>query len=99
MLANTSRFATYAALNRMHRNKPFKDLVNSTVWKNYDTVKLKNATYRVALIPASMEFRPDLISAAAYGTKNLWWLICTANAIIDPNTELVSGKQIILPII
>ena len=99
MIANTSRFTTYHALERTHRGKPIKDLVNSIEWRNFITVSLQNSTYRVAVIPPSMEFRPDLIAASAYGSKNLWWLICTANGIIDPNTELVAGKQILLPII
>jgi len=99
MLLNTSRFVAFNALERTHREKPFKDLVNSRDWRNYDSGTLLNATYKVALVPASMEFRPDLIAHAAYGSKNLWWLVCTANAIFDPSTELVSGKQIILPII
>ena len=99
MTLNTSRFVTYDALKTTHREKPFKDLVNSKTWKKYITTQLGAAKYRVAIIPASMENRPDLIANAAYGEKNLWWLICTANAIIDPNKELVAGKQILLPII
>ena len=99
MIANTSRFVTYHALKRTHRDKPFTDLVNSVEWRNFITANLQDASYKVAVIPPSMEYRPDLIAASAYGSKNLWWLICTANGIIDPNTELVAGKQILLPII
>jgi len=99
MTTLNSRFTTYEALDRLHRDKPFKDLVSSKEWRHFNVVTLNNSRYNVAVIPTSMEFRPDLIAAAAYGSKNLWWLVCTANAIIDPHTELVAGKQIFLPII
>jgi hypothetical protein len=94
-----SRFTSYNALNTTHREKPFKNLVSSKQWKEFLVAGLGTATYNVAIIPTDMEFRPDIISFAAYGTVNLWWLICTANSIIDPNTELNAGKQIKIPII
>ena len=97
--AFTSRYTTYDALQRTHRGNPFVDLVNSKGWKNFLVENLNSMEYKVAIIPAQMEFRPDIISQAAYGTVNLWWLICSANSIIDPNTELVAGKQIKIPII
>ena len=95
----TSRFVTYKALETTHRSKPFLDLVNSKTWKNFLVDTLDSYRFNIAIIPNSMEFRPDLIANAAYGSVNLWWLICTANSIIDPNTELVAGKEIKLPII
>ena len=52
-----------------------------------------------AIIPVAMENRADLIALSAFGTEKLWWLICSANGIIDPTTELVAGKQIKIPII
>ncbi len=95
----TSRFGTYNALDTTHRGRPFKNLVSSKEWKNFIVEGLGTATYNIAVIPTNMEFRPDIISFAAYGSVNLWWLICTANSIIDPNTELSAGKQIKIPII
>ena len=53
----------------------------------------------MAVVPTNMENRADLIALAAFGTDRLWWLICTANGIIDPTTELIAGKQIRIPII
>lgn len=96
---SNSRFSTYMSTKRFHRDKPYMDLVSSKLWKAFLVDGLKKYDYKISVIPASMEFRPDLISGAAYGTEKLWWLVCTANAIIDPNTELVAGKQILLPII
>lgn len=95
----TSRYSTYKALNRIHRDKPFKDLVNSKEWKNYIVENLNSMDYNLARIPSNMEYRADLISLSVFGTDKLWWLICTANAIIDPMTELTAGKLIKIPII
>ena len=94
-----SRYNTYGAFVRFHRQKPYRDLVSSRRWKHFISKTLENAEYKVSVIPAEMEFRPDIIAQAAYGDDRLWWLVCSANAIIDPNTELVAGKQIKLPLI
>tara|TARA_R110000824_G_scaffold35687_3_gene111592 strand:- start:18878 stop:19180 length:303 start_codon:yes stop_codon:yes gene_type:complete len=94
-----SRFNTYDALNTTHRSLPFKNLVSSKQWKEFLVEGLGTTSYNVAIIPTNMEFRPDIIAFAAYGSVDLWWLICTANSIIDPNTELPAGKQIKIPII
>ncbi len=99
IFSRQSRFTSYDALNTTHRGKPFKDLVSSKQWKEFLVEGLGTASYNVAIIPTNMEFRPDMISYAAYGTSDLWWLICSSNAIIDPNTELNAGKQIKIPII
>ena len=96
---NISRYKTYGAEIRPHRGKPYLDLVGSEQWKSFIVENLDSFEYKVAIIPTSMEYRPDIIAHSVYGTEKLWWLICTANAIIDPNTELVAGKQIRIPII
>lgn len=95
----TGRYTTYQSLNRTHRGKPIKDLVNSKEWKKFLTENLDSFSYNVAIIPVAMENRADLIALSAFGTEKLWWLICSANGIIDPTTELVAGKQIKIPII
>lgn len=41
--------------------------------------------------------RLDLISAAVYGTTELWWLIAYTNNILDPFTEVVAGTQLVIP--
>lgn len=95
----TSRYVAYSPVSREHRGKPFLDLVNSESWKNFIVENLANYEYKIAVVPVTMEYRPDVISFSIYGTEKLWWLICAANGIIDPNTELVAGKQIRIPII
>ena len=97
--SNTSRYDVFKSDRRVHRGKNFKDLVNSASWKSYKQNILENAKYKLSTIPDGMENRPDLISLAAYGTVNLWWVICEANDIFDPHTQLVAGKQIKIPII
>lgn len=94
-----SRYDSYRSVSRTHRNRPIKDLVNSKAWENYNNTLATQSQYRLSKIPAEMEFRPDLISYAAYGTEKLWWLICTANSIVDPHTELYAGKLIKIPTI
>ena len=96
---NQSRYDTYAALRKLHRGKPFKDLVNSKQWKKFLVEDLAKMKYKIAVVPTQMEYRPDLIAFSVYGTVKLWWVICSANGIIDPTTELVAGKQIRIPII
>ena len=99
ILPFSNRFTTYEAVQRTHRGKPFKDLVNSKQFKKFLVDNLESFQYKIAIVPVSMENRADLIALAAFGTDRLWWLVCTANAIIDPTTELVAGKQIRIPII
>jgi hypothetical protein len=41
--------------------------------------------------------RPDMLSQRAYGKAMYAWLILQFNNIIDPETELVAGKEIFLP--
>ena len=93
-----SRYEKYKSIRRLHRGKPYQDLVSSKTWTKFITAGLEKARYKIATIPVTMEYRPDLIANAAYGNKDLWWLVCTANSIMDPSTELTAGKQIFLPI-
>jgi len=97
--SRTSRYLSFNSVRTTHRGKPFLDLVNSKQWKEFISERLDSMEYNVATVPASMEFRPDIIANSAYGTVSLWWLVCLANSIIDPNKELVAGKIIKIPII
>jgi len=51
---------------------------------------------QVAVIPASMQYRPDLVSKDKYGTVDFWWKIMEVNNIKDI-FDFVTGKTIILP--
>ena len=41
--------------------------------------------------------RPDLISYKAYQTVKYWWLICYANGVLDPFTDLEVVKLMTIP--
>lgn len=51
---------------------------------------------KVAVIPAGMEFRPDLVSKDRYGLPDFWWKIMEANNIKDI-MDFRAGRTIILP--
>jgi hypothetical protein len=41
--------------------------------------------------------RPDSLAHAFYGDVGLWWVICQYNGILDPDVELVTGRQLLMP--
>lgn len=51
---------------------------------------------QVAVIPAGMEYRPDLVSREKYGMSDFWWKIMEVNNIKDV-MEFKAGRTIILP--
>lgn len=40
---------------------------------------------------------PDLIAYGYYGDERLFWIICLANRIMDPFTELPVGTKLFIP--
>ena len=79
-----------------HRGKPvdvtsFDDPFQAFV-NNLGTIPKK-----VAIIPAGMEGRPDLIANDAYGDPDLWWVINVANNVFDELVDLAAGTQIVIP--
>ena len=97
MAKSTSRYSLYSPTKRSFRNTPVVDITSSESWSNI-VEALSDLPSRVAIIPAGMDGRPDLLSFKLYGTPDYWWLICAANKIIDPFEQLTAGKQIIIPI-
>jgi hypothetical protein len=51
---------------------------------------------KFAVVPAGMEYRPDLVSQQAYGVPDFWWKIMEVNAISDI-MNFKSGINIRLP--
>lgn len=51
---------------------------------------------QVAVIPTSMQYRPDLVSRKKYGTVDFWWKILEINNIKDI-FDFKAGKTIVLP--
>ena len=93
-----SRYSSFPFESRMHKGKPIKDLTASKEWNAF-YVEVKSLPSRVAIVPAGMDGRPDLLAYKLYGSSNYWWVLCVANSIIDPFEQLTAGKQIRVPII
>ena len=50
-------------------------------------------------VQAGEEGRLDLIAAKAYGDMSLWWIIASANNILNPFTEVYTGMPLrIVPV-
>ena len=49
-----------------------------------------------AVVPAGMEYRPDLISNQAYGAPDFWWRIMEANNMMDL-MDFKAGTNIVIP--
>jgi hypothetical protein len=45
------------------------------------------------------EGRPDTLGFVFYGDPGMWWVICQYNSILDPLTELVEGKVLLIPML
>ena len=93
-----SRFKKFSFTPHLHKSKTIKNILTSSSWSELG-ITMDKLSHNLAIIPAGMDSRPDLISNNVYGTPNYWWLICTANNIIDPFEELKAGKTIKIPII
>jgi len=66
----------------------------TTYKKQIKSTPSKNDSYMV--IPAGMEYRPDIVSKKVYGTTDFWWKILEANNIKDI-FEFKIGLNIRLP--
>jgi hypothetical protein len=51
----------------------------------------------IYIMEAKYEGRPDLLGYAFYGDTGLWWVICQYNGILDPLSELIEGKPLLIP--
>lgn len=82
----------------MHRGKAITDIASSSEYRDF-IANLPSMDVKIAAIPNDMEGRPDLLSYAAYGTVDYWWLIVEANDAYDYEVDLSAGTVIKLPII
>jgi hypothetical protein len=53
----------------------------------------------VYYIEPMYENKPYLLGYMFYGDEGLWWVVCQYNGIIDPLSELITGKLILVPTI
>jgi hypothetical protein len=51
----------------------------------------------VYYIEKQYAFKPTLLGYLFYGDTSLWWVVCQANGIIDPMTELYEGRLLLIP--
>ena len=54
-------------------------------------------TDMIYYIEKKYEFKPHMLGLVFYQDEALWWVICQANGIIDPMTELTEGKMLRIP--
>lgn len=54
------------------------------------------ASDKYMIIPASAQYRPDLVSNKVYGTVDFWWKIMEVNLIFDI-IDFKTGRNIRLP--
>lgn len=71
-----------------------KKIAFTTYKKQVSTIAADNDFYMV--VPAGMEYRPDLVSQHIYGTTDLWWKIMEANNIKDIY-EFKTGTNLRIP--
>ena len=58
---------------------------------------LDMATTKKFRIPRVAEGRPDLISHFVYENVDFWWIILEHNNIVDPYSELYTGRLLDIP--
>jgi hypothetical protein len=63
----------------------------------YQTLRDEVLQFDYFTITDSEVGQPDLIAYIHYQDETLWWIICLYNQIIDPQTELVTGKRLKIP--
>lgn len=80
-----------------HRGKILTDIGSSSQYQKFMQNVFDATNSKVAIIPTTMEARPDLLAYAAYGNELLWWLIVAANSAYDYEVDLAAGNQIIIP--
>jgi len=80
-----------------HRGKTITDIGQSKAYRSFVNAIQEPGQAKVAVIPNTMEGRPDLLAYAAYGNELLWWVIVEANNVYDYEEDLKAGTQIIIP--
>ena len=96
---SSDRFVT--ALSRYRASKVIyynvnhtKKIAFTTYKKQVSSIPTESDLYMV--VPAGMEYRPDLVSQHIYGTVDLWWKIMEANNIKDVY-DFKTGTNLRLP--
>jgi hypothetical protein len=91
-MANFKRFSRYSS-SLIAKNRSGK---NFLVLKKPLNLEPKSGDIFVT-VTKEMEHRPDLVSQAAYGNPDFWWIIYEFNKIRDPLFDLKAGQILRLP--
>ena len=70
---------------------------NNSFRFNYFPVWMRSRYGEEYLIRTDTDSTPDLLSYMKYGRCDLWWMICLANGLTNPFTEIKEGTLILLP--
>lgn len=65
-------------------------------WWSRNVVK-RDPTDLVYFMEKKYEGRPEMLGFVFYGDVGMWWMIAQYNSILDPHTELVEGKVLLIP--
>lgn len=57
----------------------------------------KDSTDVVYVVENAYENRLDLIASMFYGEPRLSWLLAQYNSIIDPTSEIIAGRMLLIP--
>lgn len=87
----TSRYLNSEIINYVTEGKKY---LTFKTWKRPTRLPSQNDRYYV--ITAGTQYRPDIVSRNAYGKEGYWWLIMTANNMIDV-LEFKAGTTILIP--
>lgn len=58
-----------------------------------------DATDLVYVIEKKYENKPNMLGYLFYGDEGLWWVIAMYNGIMDPLSELTTGKVLLVPML
>jgi len=76
-----------------HRGTDYLDYQNAL----YLNIRNKLVTETYYTVEGQYEGYPELIAYKFWGTVDLWWVLCVANNVIDPLTDIVTGKELKIP--
>lgn len=57
----------------------------------------KDSTDEIYIVEKRFEHRLDLISYAFYNEPRYWWFIAQYNNILDPWSEIITGRKLLIP--
>lgn len=94
---STLRNSTYNTKNGRYTRGGVSEVSGSSIeWWDKRNVQ-HDPSDIVYIMESKYENRPDLLGYVFYGDPGLWWVICQYNGILDPMTELVEGKPLLIP--